>query len=72
MDFDLAYLHIKKVFENHLFGSNCLPSVEVKKLEELKRKINKLEISFSLTKIENNYVAEFIDMKEIILKLRHL
>ena len=51
----------KKMNEPHTFGSNCLPSIEVDSIETLKRKIEKLEICFSLTKIDNNYVVEFID-----------
>lgn len=51
----------KEMKEKHTFGSNCLPSIEVESIEILKRKIEKLEICFPLTKIENNYVAEFID-----------
>ena len=47
--------------EPHTFGSNCLPSIEVDSIETLKRKIEKLEICFPLTKIDNNYVVEFID-----------
>ena len=47
--------------EPHTFGSNCLPSIEVDNIETLKRKIENLEICFSLTKIDNNYVVEFID-----------
>ena len=51
----------KKMNEPHTFGSNCLPSIEVDNIEILKRKIEKLEICFPLTKIGNNYVVEFID-----------
>ena len=51
----------KKMKEKHTFGSNCLPSIEVDSLEILKRKIENLKICFPLTKIENNYVVEFID-----------
>ena len=51
----------KKMNESHTFGSNCLPSIEVESLDILKRKIENLEICFPLTKIENNYVVEFID-----------
>ena len=43
------------------FYTNCLPSIEVDSIETLKRKIEKLEICFPLTKIDNNYVVEFID-----------
>ena len=51
----------KKMKEPHTFGSNCLPSIEVDSLEILKKKIENLKICFPLTKIESNYVAEFID-----------
>ena len=51
----------KKMNEPHTFGSNCLPSIEVDNIETLKRKIENLEICFPLTKIDNNYVVEFID-----------
>ena len=51
----------KEMNEYHIFGSNCLPSIEVDNIETLKRKIEKLEICFPLTKIGNNYVVEFID-----------
>ena len=51
----------QKMNEHHTFGSNCLPSIEVDSIETLKRKIEKLEICFPLTKIDNNYVVEFID-----------
>ena len=51
----------KEMNESHTFGSNCLPSIEVGSIEILKRKIEKLKICFPLTKIENNYVVEFID-----------
>lgn len=47
--------------ESHTFGSNCLPSIEVDDINQLKNKIKDLEICFPLTKIGNNYVAEFID-----------
>ena len=47
--------------EHHTFGSNCLPSIEVDSLEILKKKIGKLKVCFTLTKIESNYVVEFID-----------
>ncbi len=51
----------KEMKEKHTFGSNCLPSIEVENLDILKKKIENLEICFPLTKIEKNYVAEFID-----------
>ena len=51
----------KEVKESHTFGSNCLPSVYFETLDELKRKISGKEICFPLTKIGNNWVAEFVD-----------
>ena len=51
----------KEMNEVHTFGSNCLPSIEVDNIEILKRKTKNLEICFPLTKIEKNYVVEFID-----------
>lgn len=47
--------------EEHTFGSNCLPSIEVDSLEILKNKIKDLQLCFPLTKIGDNYVVEFID-----------
>lgn len=47
--------------EEHTFGSNCLPSIEVDSLEILKSKIKDLQLCFPLTKISDNYVVEFID-----------
>ena len=51
----------KEVGENHSFGSNCLPSICFESLDELKRKIYGKEICFPLTRIGNNWVAEFVD-----------
>ena len=51
----------KKMKDPHTFGSNCLPSIEADSLEILKKKIENLKICFPLTKIDNNYVVEFID-----------
>lgn len=44
-----------------MFGSNCLPSLEVDNLNILQDKIKNLEICFPLTKIKNNWVIEFVD-----------
>ncbi|MBR3133830.1 MAG: VOC family protein [Clostridia bacterium] len=60
-DFRFGLFAYKEMNETHTFGSNCLPSIEVDSIEILKRKIENLEICFPLTKIENNYVVEFID-----------
>ena len=53
----------KKVSESHTYGSNCLPSICLASLEEMKRKISDKEICFPLTKISKNWVAEFVDSK---------
>ncbi|MFQ9924156.1 MAG: VOC family protein [Beduini sp.] len=59
--FRLGLFAYQKMGENHEFGSNCLPSLEVESLDVLKNKIKNLEICFPLTKIKNNWVVEFID-----------
>ena len=51
----------KEMNEEHSFGSNCLPSIEVDDIKILKEKISHLEICFPLTKIGNNWVCEFVD-----------
>ena len=55
----------KEVFikddETHVYGSNCLPSIDVENLDVLKNKIKNLKLCFPLTKINNNWVVEFID-----------
>ena len=59
----------KEMKEDHTFGSNCLPSIEVDNLDILKSKIENLEICFPLTKIENNWVVEFIDSEGNYIEL---
>lgn len=49
------------VGEKHIFGSNCLPSVSVDRIETLERKIQGKEICFPLTRIGKNWVVEFVD-----------
>ena len=51
----------KEMNEEHSFGSNCLPSIEVDDINILKEKISHLEICFPLTQIGNNWVCEFVD-----------
>ena len=51
----------KKMNEEHIFGSNCLPSIDVENLDVLKNKIKDLKLCFPLTKINNNWVVEFVD-----------
>lgn len=51
----------KKMGETHIFGSNCLPSIEIENIDMLKNKIKNLQICFPLTKIGNNFVVEIVD-----------
>lgn len=59
--FRLGLFAYERRNETHVFGSNCLPSIEVESLELLKNKIKALDICFPLTKIGRYWVAEFID-----------
>ncbi|MFT8351398.1 VOC family protein [Clostridium saccharoperbutylacetonicum] len=59
--FRLGLFAYQKMNEQHTFGSNCLPSLEVSNLEVIKSKLSKLEIVFPLTRIGANWVAEFKD-----------
>ena len=49
------------VNEEHIFGSNCLPSISVDSIEALKSKTQGKEICFPLTQIGDNWVIEFVD-----------
>ena len=55
--------------EEHSFGSNCLPSIEVDDIKILNEKISHLEICFPLTQIGNNWVCEFVDSEGNHLEL---
>jgi catechol 2,3-dioxygenase-like lactoylglutathione lyase family enzyme len=70
--FRLGLFAYQKVNEQHTFGSNCLPSLEVGSINTLKKKLSKLKIVFPLTQIGVNWVAELRLAKVIILKLRLL
>lgn len=59
--FRLGLFAFEKMNENHKFGSNCLPSIDVESLDILKDKIKNLELCFPLTRIRDNWVVEFID-----------
>ena len=59
--FRLGLFAFEKMNEEHSFGSNCLPSIEVASLDILKRKIEDLELCFPLTQINANWVVEFVD-----------
>lgn len=51
----------EKMKEPHTFGNNCLPSISVDSLECLQEKLKDKEICFPITRINDNFVAEFID-----------
>lgn len=53
-----AYKNMK---EEHVYGSNCLPSISVESLEVLMNKTQGLKLCFPLTKISSHWVVEFID-----------
>lgn len=59
--FRLGLFAYEKMKEHHVFGSNCLPSIDVENIEVLKNKIQGLEICFPLTKIGENWVVEIVD-----------
>ena len=47
--------------KEHVFGSNCLPSLSVDSLSVLEKKINGREVCFPLTRIKDNWVVEIVD-----------
>lgn len=59
--FRLGLFAYEKMGEIHVFGSNCLPSLEVDNLMILKEKTKDLDICFPLTQIGKNWVIEFVD-----------
>lgn len=59
--FRLGLFAFEKMNEKHTFGSNCLPSIDVESLDILKRKIENLVLCFPLTRINDNWVVEFVD-----------
>ena len=59
--FRIGLFAYEKMNENHMFGSNCLPSVDVESIDILRAKTEGLNICFPLTKIGNNWVVEIVD-----------
>ena len=59
--FRLGLFAYEKAGEKHIFGSNCLPSLEVDSLDILKNKLSGLKIVFPLKQIGQNWVSEFED-----------
>lgn len=51
----------EKMQEEHSYGSNCLPSIEVDNVEILRKKLAELKIVFPLKTIGENWVSEFED-----------
>ena len=59
--FRLGSFAFEKMKEEHIFGSNCLPSICVENKDVFNQKIEGLKVVFPATKIANNWVAEFED-----------
>ncbi|MDW2796912.1 VOC family protein [Clostridium boliviensis] len=59
--FRMGLFAYEKMKENHTFGSNCLPSLEVADKDILEQKINGMQVVFPITKIGENWVCEFKD-----------
>lgn len=59
--FRLGLFAYKEVNEEHTFGSNCLPSIEVESLDDIKKVLGNTQLVFPITQIGNNWVAEFSD-----------
>ena len=59
--FRFGLFAFEKKNEPHIFGSNCLPSISVESIVCLNEKLNGKEICFPVTRIGNNWVAEFVD-----------
>lgn len=59
--FRLGLFAFEKRNEPHVFGNNCLPSVEVENVEVLQKKLKGLRIVFPLIQIGENWVCEFED-----------
>ena len=51
----------RKMNEEHIFGSSCLPSISFESREQLENKLNGKEICFPMKKIKTNWVAEIVD-----------
>lgn len=67
--FRLGLFAYHQMNEEHIYGSNCIPSIDVENIELLQQKIKGLEICFPLTQIGCNWVVEFIDSEGNHIKL---
>ena len=59
--FRLGLFAFEKMNESHTFGSNCLPGISVDSLSSMQAKLRGKSIYFPITRINDNFVAEFID-----------
>ncbi len=59
--FRLGLFAYKELKEEHTFGSNCLPSIEVESLDDIKKVLGNTQVVFPITQIGDNWVAEFSD-----------
>ncbi|MDD5600656.1 MAG: VOC family protein [Actinomycetota bacterium] len=59
--FRLGLFAYEEVKEPHTYGTNCLPGIEVENLDILEKVLKKVQIVYPLTRIKDNWVAEFED-----------
>lgn len=59
--FRFGLFAFEKMKEDHLYGSNCLPSISFSDINELNDKLRDKDICFPLKQIGSNWVAEIID-----------
>ena len=59
--FRLGLFAFRLAGEEHAYGTNCLPSLEVDCLDILKKKLEGLPVIFECKRIGNNWVSEFED-----------
>lgn len=74
--FRLGLFAFEKMNEEHVFGSNCLPSISVESLDVFRKKLRGVRVCFPVTQIGSNWVAEFIDSEgnhiELTTPCRHV
>lgn len=59
--FRFGLFAFEKMNENHTYGDNCLPSIDIQSIEILEQKLQGLKIVFPLQKIGINWVSEIED-----------
>ena len=67
--FRLGLFAFEKMKEVHTFGNNCLPSISVESVEVFHQKLEGVKTVFPVTKIGNNWGAEFEDSEGNHLEL---